>query len=534
MALTLLLGCAPVAWAQPDSAPPASVEKKDKGASQDGSGKPDESALDPERQVQTRHRIKIGGKRIKYTATAGTVHLKDDKGKARGEVFYVAYTKDRVKDPSTRPITFAFNGGPGSSAVWLQLGTFGPRRVVFPDATAAPPPPYVLEDNEASILDLTDLVFIDPIGTGFSRVVGEGKPEEFQGVAEDVRAVGEFIRLYTARNARWNSPKFLAGESYGTTRAAALVNDLQGQGMFFNGVVLVSSILNFHTASFEAGNDLPFVLFLPSYAAAAWYHGMLQPRPAALVPFLAEVREFARGEYASALMQGARLEPARRARVIQKLATYTGVSTSYLEQTDLRIHVLRYIKELRRQEGKTVGRLDARYVGADVDDAGSTPEYDPSFSAILGPYTAAMNDYLRRELDFDEDRKYEILSRKVNEGWKWSSGPAMGYVNVAEDLGRAMRQNPHLRVFVANGYYDLATPFFATEYTVDHLRVPLAALDQISMGYYESGHMMYLHTPSLVALKADLERFYGEAVTVEEVLEADTDDEEAESKVVGP
>lgn len=478
-------------------------------------------SIGQERTVETRHKIKIGGARVKYTATAGTMHLKGEDGKPRAEVFYVAYTKDRVKDLSTRPITFAFNGGPGSSAVWLQMGTFGPRRVVFPDAVAPPPPPYTLEDNAESILDLTDLVFIDPVGTGFSTTVGEGKPEEFQGVREDVRSVGEFIRLYTARNERWNSPKFLAGESYGTTRAAGLVNFLQGQGMFFNGVVLVSSILNFQTARFEAGNDLPYILFLPTYAASAWYHGRLEARPEDLGAFLEEVRAFARGEYAAALMAGARLEPGRRAEIAATLARYTGLDPAYIERTDLRIHIQRFIKELRRDESQTVGRLDSRYLGSDVDDAGATPEYDPSYSAILGPYTAAMNDYLRTELEFEEDRKYEILSGAVNRRWNWASGAASSYVNVAEDLGRAMRQNPHLRVFVANGYYDLATPFFATEYTVDHLRVPRVALDNVSMGYYESGHMMYLHPPSLRALKADLARFYGEAVTVDEVLEPD-------------
>ncbi len=461
-----------------------------------------------EKAVVTRHTLTTSdGQTLRYTATAGTILLRDPKDAATAEVFYVSFIADGQDPKQPRPVTFAFNGGPGSSAVWLQLGILGPRRVDFVDAVAPPPPPYRVVDQPGSLLATTDLVFIDPIGTGFSRPIGDAKPESFQGLTQDVRAVAEFIRLWVAKSGRWNAAKFLAGESYGTTRASALVNALQDDGMVFNGVILVSSILDFSTARFEPGNDLPYVLYLPTYAAIAVYHGAIPAPTAGLPAFLAEVRRFALEDYQQALAQGAALAPERRAKIRGQLAAYTGLSEAYIESSDLRVPIHRFTKELKRSQGQTVGRLDARYLGYDADSAGESPSSDPSYSAIMGPYTAAMNHYLRHELEYVDDHRYEILSIAVNQRWDWDQPGRAGYVNVAEDLARAMRSNPHLHVFIANGYYDLATPFFATEYTVDHLRIPAALRSQIELSYYDAGHMMYLHADSLRGLSESLTSF---------------------------
>lgn len=456
-----------------------------------------------DRLVESRHGIALDGGRITYKAVAGTTVLRDKQGKPRAEVFSVAYLREGVSDPARRPVTFVFNGGPGSSSVWLHLGVIGPRRVEFADAVQPQPAPYRLVDNAHGLIEVSDLVFIDPVGTGYSRALGEAKAEDFHGVKEDVESVGEFIRLWTQRNGRWNSPKFLAGESYGTTRAAALVNHLQnGEGMFFDGVMLISSILNFQTARFAPGNDLPYVLFLPTYAATAWYHGRIQPKPD-LQAFLSEVRAFAGGDYAAALMLGDRLPAERAEAIAARVAAYTGTSTAFVRNNDLRPPIFRFTKELLRDQRRSVGRLDSRYVGVDRDAAGERFDTDPSYTAILGPYTATLNDYLRASLKFDDDRKYEILSGEPGRNWKWGTG----FVNTGEDLREAISRNPHLRVHVANGYYDLATPFFATEYTFDHLGLEPHLRGNISMSYYESGHMMYQHPESLAKLGRELRAF---------------------------
>ena len=467
-----------------------------------------------ETSAVTKRTVTIAGKAIAYTATAGTLILKDDKGEPRASIFYVSYTKDGVKDRGERPVTFTFNGGPGSSSVWLHLGTFGPRRVAFADAAAPQPAPYGFVDNAHSILDSSDLVFIDPVGTGYSKPLGEAKLEDFTGVKEDVKATGDFIRLWTTRNNRWQSPKFLAGESYGTTRAAALVNHLQNsEGMTFNGVILVSSILNFQTARFDTGNDLPYITFLPTYAATAWYHGAVK-KTGALEPFLAEARAFAAGEYAQALMKGSKLGAPEADAVAGKLAHYTGVSKEFVLQANLRVDIARFTKELLRAQRRSVGRLDSRYQGIDEDAAGERFDHDPSMTAIMGPYTAALYDYVRSELKVEDERKYEILSGTVNGKWKWGAEGfgGGGYINVAEDLRLAMSKNPHLKVLVANGYYDLATPFFATEYTFDHLGLEPDLRGNVTLTYYPAGHMMYVHAPSLAQLKLDVSGFIEKAV----------------------
>src|SRR6266850_1769116 len=444
--------------------------------------KPKEEKKPPtpeEKIVQTKHSIKIGGQEIKYTATAGTILLKLEDGTPKASIFYVAYTKDDVGDASQRSLTFSFNGGPGSASVWLHLGLFGPRRVQMGDAGT----------------------------TGYSRAVPGEAPKQFHGVTEDVESVADFIRLYATRNKRWSSPKFLAGESYGTTRAAGLSGYLQERyGMYLNGIVLISAILNFETAKFDAGNDLPYILYLPTYTAIAWYHKKL---PADLQGDLRkaveESRKFAVGEYADALMAGDAFPASRRGEIMQKLARLTGLSPDYIDRTNLRIEIQRFTKELLRNERRTVGRIDARFLGIDRDAAGEGPEFDPSIAAIIGPYSGMLNDYVRNDLKFDSDLPYEVLTARVR---PWNYAPYENrYVNVAETLRKAMTQNPFLHVFVAKGYYDLATPFFAADYTFDHLGLDPTLRSHLAGAYYEAGHMMYVHAPSLAKLKSDIAQF---------------------------
>jgi carboxypeptidase C (cathepsin A) len=460
-----------------------------------------------DRESVTQHAVTIGGQRFEYTAKAGTLVLENEAGEAQASIFYIAYLKKGVPDSAKRPLTFSFNGGPGSASVWLHLGTLGPRRVVMDDEGHALPPPYRLEDNAYSLLDVSDLVFIDPVSTGYSRPAPGKEEKEFHGLDEDIQAVGQFVRRWVSRNQRWDSPKFLIGESYGTTRASALVDHLQQRhGMFFNGVMLVSSILNFGTARFDVGNDLPYPLFLPTYTATAWFHGKLPADLAgSLQAALDESRDFALGDYWSALAKGDRLSDEERGKTVEKLARLTGLSKEFLERANLRPEIFRFTKELLRTDGKTVGRLDSRFTGFDRDDAGERPEFDPSYAAIQGPYTGTLNAYVRGELGFESDLDYEILGGRIR---RWSYDDFENrYVNVAENLRAAMAKNPSLRVHVANGYYDLATPFFATEYTFDHLGLPAGLVGNVSMSYYEAGHMMYIRKVELVRLKENLATF---------------------------
>jgi carboxypeptidase C (cathepsin A) len=427
--------------------------------------------------------------------------------KPRASIFFVAYTRDDIEEQHKRPLTFSFNGGPGSSSVWLHLGLLGPRRVLLDDEGFAYPPPYKLVDNALSLLDLTDLVFIDPVSTGFSRAVPGEKPKQFHGFKKDIESVGDFIRLYTTRYQRWTSPKFLIGESYGTTRAAGLSGYLQDRhGMYMNGIMLISSTLNFQTTDFHTGNDLPYILFLPTYTATAWFHHRLSDElEQDLYATLAEVENYAMGDYANALMQGDDLQEDERLLVARKLARYTGLSEDYIERTNLRIEILRFTKELLRHAKRTVGWIDSRFKGIDRDSAGEHFEFDPSMYNTTGPYTATLNDYVRGELKFESDLPYEILSKRV---FPWSFAEFENeYVNVAETLRKAMTTNPNLKVYVANGYYDLATPYLATRYTFKHLGLDKTLLENLRMGFFEAGHMMYIHIPSLVKLKGELVDF---------------------------
>jgi carboxypeptidase C (cathepsin A) len=460
----------------------------------------------------TRHELTIGAETLRYTATTGRVVLRQEvvtEGKFDGhvpkaEVFLTAYTLDDA-DAAERPVTFAFNGGPGSSSIWLHLGLLGPRRVVSGDVGELAPPPYGLTDNAETLLRHSDLVFIDPVSTGYSRAVEGEKPGDYHGFTRDLESVGEVIRLWTSRNGRWMSPKFLAGESYGTTRAAGLVAHLQDRyGMYLNGVVLISAVLEFGTLDFTPGNDLPFTLFLPSYAAAAHYHGLIPDRE--LSEVLADAERYAAGRYPNALAQGNRIPEDYRAEVIGRLAALTGLSEDYIDRVDLRIEHTRFFAELLRSRRQVVGRLDSRFTGWGADYAAEVSNDDPSMRAIMGAYTAALNHYVRAELEYENDLPYEIISNDAAKDWSFKEFEN-NHVTVADKLAEAMRANPHLKVHIASGHYDCATPYFATEHTVARLQIPAELRDNIELHYYPAGHMMYVNEESRLQQSADLAAF---------------------------
>ncbi|HEY4300550.1 MAG TPA: hypothetical protein VGM73_06745 [Candidatus Didemnitutus sp.] len=462
-------------------------------------------AKEPKLSV-TEHEITLGGKTIKYRATAGYLVLKDDKDKPQANIFFVAYTKMDEADPAKRPLMFSFNGGPGSASVWLHMGALGPKRVLMTEKGDSLPPPYKWQDNEYSWLDQTDLVFIDPVSTGYSRAAKDVDPKQFHGFNGDIESVANFIHLYTTRYERWASPKFLVGESYGTTRAAGLSDYLQQQyDLYLNGIILISSVMNFETLEFGAGNDLPYQLFLPTYTAAAWYHGKLKGDWAKdLAGALARSKEFAAHDYTLALMQGDALPARERERVAKELATLTGLKEEFIAKANLRVSIFQFVRELRRDENRVIGRLDSRIVGIAPGDGPGPRDggfYDPSIEAIMGGYTNALNAYVRHDLKYESDLSYEMLTGNV-QPWSYRN-VENEYLNVAQTLKQAMTKNTYLKVWIANGYYDLATPFFATEYTVQHMGLDPAVRGNVKLTYYEAGHMMYIHSESLKKLKAD-------------------------------
>jgi carboxypeptidase C (cathepsin A) len=453
----------------------------------------------------TKHQLTTTSGVLNYTATAGYMTIKDEKDTLKANLFFIAYTKDGEADPSKRPILFSFNGGPGSSSVWLHMGALGPKRVLMTEDGNTLPPPYKYADNPDTWLDKADIVFIDPMMTGFTRPAGKASQTEFTGYDNDLHFVGDFIRLYLSKYARWSSPKFIAGESYGTTRAAGLSGYLQDRyNLNVNGIILISAILDFGTVRTDRGNDVPFPLQLPTFAATAWYHKKLDSRYTNLSSLLQEVQQFASDEYATALMKGDKISDAERSTIISKLHDYTGLSKEYLDQTNLRLYVGRFNKELLRDQKKTVGRLDARITGQDYDQAGAEFDYDASLDiAIYGGYTAAINDYIKRDLKYDNDLPYEMLTGRVG---RWVNSENK-YLNVAEVLRGAMVKNPYLKVWICNGYYDMATPYYATDYVIHHMFLPKDLQKNISFTYYEAGHMMYIHKPSLLKLKKDYDQF---------------------------
>jgi carboxypeptidase C (cathepsin A) len=459
----------------------------------------------------TEHTIRIGGQQIPYKASAGTTLLKNDAGEPTGLLYSVAYTRSDVKDPSTRPVAFLYNGGPGSASMWLHMGAFGPRRVWTVNGEFTPPAPYRLADNSESLLDKTDLVFIDAMGTGYSRAAGKATEREFYGVDEDAAAFGQFIATYISRNDRWNSPKFLIGESYGTFRSAVVGNLLQNRyTMHLNGIVLISSVLDLATITFAAGDDRPYIYYLPSYAAVAWYHKALKNRSANLTEFIEEARKYAQTEYADALFKGQALTAAQKAAVAKKLAYFTGLSEEYLLRANLRPTLGQFNVELLRGRGLTSGRIDARFTGYTANLLAETAQGDPEGPAVGGAYTALVNMYNHDELKFGKDRQYN--NRSGGGAWNWTRGGGGGggrggggggfpsAPNSQNDLAQAMLANPKLLVQVENGYYDMATPFFATEFTMTHLGLPADLQKNIKLNYYNAGHMMYLQDEDRVAL----------------------------------
>ena len=459
----------------------------------------------------THNTVTIDGVPIAYKALTGNMILKNSLGKEKASIFYVAYLRDFGEEENTsktRPITFCFNGGPGSSAIWLHVGAFGPKKVAIEDLTFTDPP-YTWEDNPHSLLDITDLVFIDPVSTGYSRALPEEDLKQFHGVEGDVRWMAEFIRQFTTRYNRWGSPKFLAGESYGTTRAASLASYLFSEhNLYVNGVALISSILNFQTIhDSNNGNDLPYILYLPSMAATAWYHHKIAKglQQGDLLSTLAKAEQFAFNEYATALLYGDILEPKARQEIVVKLSEFTGLHPSYIERANLRIDPLRFAKELLRDQRRTVGRFDSRYKGFDANPLSNSLEYDPSADAIFGPFTAIFNEYVRNELKWNKEEEYVIIA----DVQPWNYGKATNqYLNVSGNLKSVMSKNPAMKIFVGSGLFDLATPYFGTDYTFNHLGIDPLLKKQISINYYEAGHMMYLHKPSLEKLKKDLKEWY--------------------------
>jgi carboxypeptidase C (cathepsin A) len=459
----------------------------------------------PERESVTSRTATIAGHEVAYRAVASTTTLRGENGEPRASIFSVAYTRSGVEDVAARPLTFVFNGGPGSSSTWLHLGLVGPRRVDMPDGPTAPPAPYRVVDNNASLLDVSDLVFIDPVSTGYSRAATGEEARQFHGFREDLESVGEFIRLYTSRAGRWASPKFLVGESYGTTRAAGLARHLASRhGMYLGGVGLVSAVLLFQASRPDPGNDLPFVLNLPTYAATAWYHRRLDARFGDLRTLTDEVEEFALGDYASVLLRGSRAAESERSAVLDRLVTYTGLSADFLRSCDLRIGPRRFFKELLRSERRTIGRLDTRFTGIDSDAAGEGPEYDPSYSIIQAPFTAAVNAHLRGELQFESDLNYEVLNGERVRPWNYGEDGNNHYLDVATMLREAMSWNREMRVLLASGYYDMATPFAAAEWTFDHMGLDPSLAGNVRMIRYEAGHMMYIHPQSRDRLAGEL------------------------------
>ncbi|MGH9838166.1 MAG: S10 family peptidase [Blastocatellia bacterium] len=509
--LIVLLSFIQIAFSQsqqrPQTPPPATTAP--------ASPAPTPTPVPDEPPIITKHEMRLGDRALKYSVTTGMMPIKNGQtGETEARMFFMAYTLDDVADRSKRPLMFSFNGGPGSSSVWLHLGALGPKRVKMQDDGMMPAPPYQLVSNDQTWLDATDLVFIDPVGTGFSRAMRPELAAKFLSLSGDLDSVGEFIRMYLTRHERWMSPLFLVGESYGTTRASGLSGLLVERGIAFNGILLISTIMNFQTARFADGNDLPLILILPSYAATAWYHKKLpadlQRKP--LRQVLDEAERWAANEYTLALGKGDKLAGPERQKVIEQMSRYTGLGKSFIENCNLRVELPKFNKELLRDQKRTTGRLDSRFTGIDSRAAGDGPEFDPSMTAIRPPYTAALNQYVRGELGYKTDLVYHILGGGFTAPWNWNADNAYADTSIA--LRSAFAKNPFLKVFIAFGYYDMATPYFAAEYTVDHMNLDPMLKANIRTAYYEAGHMMYIDTKSLAKLKQDVAAFLQSAIPV--------------------
>ncbi|MDB4887980.1 MAG: peptidase serine carboxypeptidase [Gemmatimonadetes bacterium] len=462
--------------------------------------------------VVTHHVATVGGETFRYTATTGLMPIRNERsGVTEGHIFYVYYSRDAA-NPATRPLTFVFNGGPGSATVWLHMGAYGPKRVhLNPDGTN-PPPPYTYEDNPFTLLNQTDLVFLDPVGTGYSRAARPELGSVFWGLDEDVRSVGEFIRLFLVTNKRWGSPKFVSGESYGTTRAAHLSGWLADNGIALNGVVLLSAVLNFQASRQAHGNDLAWMGYFPTYVATAWYHKRLPPdlQSQPLAAVLAQAEQWTDGAYLHALHAGARLSDGERQQAITQMARLSGLSRGFVDDNDLRVSLPRFDHELLRDRRLVVGRLDGRFTAYSQDPAAERGSFDPSDASIRNSFTPVLNDYVRRELNYQSEDVYYILGGGIGP-WRYPTEP-QGYPDVTPGLERAFAKNPAMRLFVAMGYYDGATPYWAVEYTLNHLNIAPAMRQNISTDHFTAGHMMYIDDPSMRKLRADLTRFFADAL----------------------
>jgi carboxypeptidase C (cathepsin A) len=511
IAVIVMFAACSIALSAQQKEPADAPKAAEKSAKPAGDAEKDKASKE-EPPIVTHHEIHVGGKVLRYTATTGFMPIRnDDTGEVEANIFFMAYTLDGAAPK--RPLMFSFNGGPGSASIWLHLGAIGPRRVKMMTDGAMPQPPFELVDNEDTWLDQTDLVFIDPVGTGYSRAVKKELGKKFWGVKGDISSVAEFIRLYLSHYQRWNSPLFLVGESYGTTRAAGLSGYLVDHGIALNGVVLISSVLNFQTLEFSRGNDLPYVLFLPTYTATAWYHKKLpadlQQRDLASV--LTDAQQFAAGTYATSLGKGDSLTPEERQSLIDQVSRFTGIDRSVVDFNDMRLDQGLFCRELLKSQKLTVGRLDSRFTGDDLTRTGRAGQYwDPSMAVIRPPFTETFNNYVRTDLGFKSDLEYYVLGGGVGE-WDWGSA-GEGFPDTSESLRLAFVKNPYMKLFVANGYYDLATPYFATKYTLDHMNLTLQQHQKITLGYYDAGHMMYIKSDSLSRLKKEVGGFLTNAL----------------------
>lgn len=462
------------------------------------------------RVSQTSHTLRLDGREIKYTATTGTVLIRLDNGQPAARMFFVAYTRDG-EEPKTRPISFLFNGGPGSASIWLHMGSFAPRKVQMAAEGFQPAPPYQLVDNESSLIDVTDMVYVDAISTGYSRVMPGVEPAQFHGQDGDIRAFGEFIAEYLGIYNRWTSPKFLIGESYGTIRSAGLSQELQSRhGIELNGIVLLSALLTYQTLSPAPNNDIAWAVLIPTYAATAWYHKKLPAdlQKKTIKQIHEESRGFALGEYLAALTRGNTLSDAERAAMADKLARYTGLSAKYILSSNLRIDASRFRKELLRDQRLTVGRLDSRFTALDADAAGERQEFDPSNTALSGPYVALFRDYVKNTLKWESDLHYPTSGGV--QPWTYVQNR---YMDMTDALRSTMARNPFLKVFVVCGYYDMATIPVGAEFNMTHLAYDRQITSRVSFGYYEGGHMMYIRPSAHARLKLETAEFIRSAIS---------------------
>ena len=510
LAFALCLPVAGIAQAKPAAKP----------AAHPPAAKPPESA-EQERAVSTHHTVTINGQRVAYTATAGTIILRGSNEKPTASMFYIAYTEDKPAHPDSRPLTFLYNGGPGAASVLVDFGGFGPRKIVWPQpgSTVAVRPPYQIVPNPDTLLATSDLVFVDAVGTGYSRIISPaGTGKLFYGVKQDANSFEQFIRQYLSKYERWNSPKFLLGESYGTTRSAVLASDLVQHGIYLNGVILSSTVLTSPTITFAPGDDLPYILYLPSYAAAAWYHHALNPEPSSLPKFVAQAEAFASGPYAAALFQGSALPAAQIASLAKQLSALTGLPASLWSKAHLRIPLPVFSRNLLGNREESTGRYDSRYTIPELQPLlpfSGTDNVGATTSAIWGALTASSNHYIESRLNYHSQREYHQLNYAVNGQWDWKYNPPVQdllgqgemFLNVAPALARAMTNDPGLEVMVNNGYFDMATPFFATEYTFRHTQLPAGAEKRLTWDYYPCGHMLYLNPKVLPEISANINHF---------------------------